>query len=79
MPYSKTPTRCFWQRSRQHRRGRQGAREVRLTTLGEQVLAEILPVITELQDDILPGLDEDERSTFFRLAAKAVGSAPSPA
>lgn len=49
------------------------AREVRATDEGLAVFARILPVVTALQDEILPGLDADERARFLELAAKAVG------
>lgn len=50
------------------------ARDVRLTEDGERVFAEILPLVTALQDDILPGLDPTERATFFALARKATNT-----
>ncbi|GKY86628.1 MarR family winged helix-turn-helix transcriptional regulator [Sinisalibacter aestuarii] len=52
------------------------AREVRLTDRGQEVLDEILPVVTALQEEILTGLDDAERQTFLRLARKAIGSLP---
>ena len=58
--------------SKQDRR----AREVRLTGRGEEVFATVLPVVAELQDDILAGLDATERATFIGLAAKVIGNAP---
>jgi len=48
------------------------AREVRLTELGQQVFDEILPVVTALQDDILPGLSPAERATFLALARRSI-------
>lgn len=48
------------------------AREVRLTEAGETLLAQILPVVIALQDDILAGLTPQEREVFKTLAAKAV-------
>ncbi|WP_127114205.1 MarR family winged helix-turn-helix transcriptional regulator [Shimia sediminis] len=54
------------------------AREVRLTEAGETLLAQILPVIIALQDDILAGLTPQEREVFKTLAAKAVHLAPEP-
>lgn len=50
------------------------ARDVRLTEDGERVFAEILPLVTALQEDILPGLDPTERATFFALARKATNT-----
>lgn len=51
------------------------AREVRLTESGHAIFARIQPVVTALQDEILPGLSTDERSQFLALAHKAVGTA----
>lgn len=51
------------------------AREVRPTETGLRAFAEILPVVTALQDDILPGLDATERARFMALAGKAIGNA----
>lgn len=48
------------------------AREVRLTEKGQCIYDDILPVVTELQTDILPGLQPDERETFLKLARKAI-------
>lgn len=50
------------------------AREVRLTVAGQQVFDEVLPIVTALQDDILPGLDAGERAAFLALARKATGA-----
>ena len=52
------------------------AREVRLTQMGESVFAEILPVVTALQDEILPGLTPAECAKFLKLANKAIGNVP---
>ncbi|GAB4272475.1 MAG: MarR family transcriptional regulator [Pararhodobacter sp.] len=49
------------------------ARELRATEKGLALFSEILPVVRALQDDILPGLTEDERRQFFDLARKAIG------
>ena len=51
------------------------ARILRLTASGQQVLQQILPHVTKLQDDILPGLDASERDTFLKLARKALENA----
>jgi DNA-binding MarR family transcriptional regulator len=48
------------------------AREVRLSDKGAKAYAEILPVVTALQDDILPGLDMAERAQFLHLARKVI-------
>lgn len=47
------------------------AREVSLTDLGHQVLADVSPEVRKLQSDILSGLDAAEQAEFLRLAAKA--------
>lgn len=47
------------------------SREVRLTAQGEATLAEMRPLVRGFQDQILQGLDEDERAEFIRLAKKA--------
>lgn len=51
------------------------AREVRLTENGERTFAAILPLVTALQDDILPGLTITECATFRHLAGKAISNA----
>lgn len=48
------------------------AREVRLTAEGTRVFAEILPVVRDLQSEILSGLSGEERQAFLALARKAV-------
>lgn len=48
------------------------AREVRLTAEGERAYAVLLPIVRDLQEDILGGLTAAERSRFLALAAKAV-------
>jgi len=50
------------------------ARVLRLTKKGERLLDKILPVVTDLQEDILPGLTEGERVRFLKLAGKAIRS-----
>ncbi len=47
------------------------ARELRLTDEGKKVLAGLLPVVENLQKEILPGLDEHEYRQFLALASKA--------
>lgn len=56
--------------SKQDRR----AREVRLTETGQQVFNDALPIVTDLQDEILPGLDPAEREAFLKLARKAIAA-----
>ncbi len=56
--------------SKQDRR----AREVRLTKKGARLIEDTLPVVTELQGEILPGLEPTERDQFIALARKAVGN-----
>lgn len=48
------------------------AREVRLTPQGQEVFQTILPIVADLQSNILEGLSEAERATFLNLAAKVV-------
>lgn len=49
------------------------AREIRLSKEGESLFKTLLPLVTELQTDILCGLDEAEKKEFLRLISKAVG------
>ena len=49
-------------------------RAVWLTDQGKAILQDILPVVTNLQDTILPGLDPAERARFLELAGKALGA-----
>ena len=49
-------------------------RAVRLTDKGQAVLRDILPVVTDLQKSILPGLDQAERARFLELAEKALSA-----
>lgn len=49
------------------------ARAVSLTGEGLRVFEAFLPVVRSLQDDILPGLTESERTQFLALARKATG------
>ncbi|HBZ44870.1 MAG TPA: MarR family transcriptional regulator [Maritimibacter sp.] len=48
------------------------AREVRLTPRGQEVFQTILPIVADLQSNIMEGLSEAERATFLSLAAKVV-------
>ena len=49
------------------------ARVLRLTDLGQKVLEDASPIVEELQDDILSGLDVEERVQLVTLLTKAVG------
>ncbi len=55
------------------------AREVRPTKNGLKVYNEIVPIVTQLQGDILLGLNEAERATFLHLAQKVIGLVSDPA
>nr|WP_319249825.1 MarR family transcriptional regulator [uncultured Celeribacter sp.] len=46
------------------------AKTVTLSAAGEALLQELIPVVRGIQDDILAGLDPEERDEFLRLAAK---------
>jgi MarR family transcriptional regulator, temperature-dependent positive regulator of motility len=48
------------------------ARECKLTALGENVIEKIRPVVESLQQDILQGLNDQEREQFLTLAQKVV-------
>jgi len=47
------------------------ARELSLSKAGEAVLSDLKPVVRDMQQIILTGLDEAERTEFLRLAQKA--------
>ena len=49
------------------------ARELALTDAGARLMAEVVPLVRSLQDDILDRLDATERAAFLTLADKAVG------
>lgn len=49
------------------------ARELSLTPDGAQLLKDLLPVVRDLQDDILASLSAADRSRFLKLARQAVG------
>ena len=53
--------------------------EVRLTEKGAEVFTDILPVVTELQGEILPGLSPEEAARFLELAEKAIRAASADA
>jgi DNA-binding MarR family transcriptional regulator len=44
------------------------AREVRVTEQGQAMFDNVLPIVRELQDDVLDGLSVDEKHEFKRLA-----------
>lgn len=46
------------------------ARVLTLTPEGEKFLAQVRPIVTGLQSDILVGLSEAERAEFIRLASR---------
>ena len=48
------------------------AKEVRPTPLGVRAFEEVLPIVTELQEDILSGLDQSEKASFMMLANKVI-------
>ncbi|MCJ7993782.1 MarR family transcriptional regulator [Rhizobium cremeum] len=50
------------------------ARELTLTDKGRRALAALMPVVADLQKEILGGLSEDEYRQFIALAAKAARS-----
>lgn len=48
------------------------ARVVNLTERGAELLAQVTPVVRDLQEEILGQLDSSERKAFLALAAKAL-------
>jgi DNA-binding MarR family transcriptional regulator len=50
------------------------ARVLSLTAEGERILQALVPVVRNLQDEILASLGEADRARFLRLARQAVGS-----
>ena len=50
------------------------ARVLSLTPEGQRILAALVPVVRNLQDEILQALGEADRARFLRLARQAVGS-----
>ena len=50
------------------------AREVRITPMGQETYKTVLPIVLDLQQDILPGLTRDEREAFLRLAGKVIST-----
>lgn len=51
------------------------ARELTLTEKGEAVVTAVLPLVKQLQQEILPGLSKEEYRQFVALAAKAAQNA----
>jgi len=54
------------------------AREVRLTTRGQEMYDEILPIVADLQSEILSGLEPAEQEQFLSLARKALRTSHEP-
>ncbi|OPF62797.1 MarR family winged helix-turn-helix transcriptional regulator [Hydrogenophaga sp. H7] len=50
------------------------ARVLSLTAEGERILQALVPVVRNLQNEILQALGEADRARFLRLARQAVGS-----
>jgi DNA-binding MarR family transcriptional regulator len=50
------------------------ARVLSLTPEGERILQALVPVVRDLQDEILQGLGDADRARFLKLARQAVGS-----
>lgn len=50
-------------------------KEMYLTDAGRDVIAETIPTVRTLQNEILQGLTEEERETFVALARKAADAA----
>lgn len=49
------------------------ARELSLTPEGRRILKGLVPVVRDLQDEILQSLGEADRARFLKLARQAVG------
>lgn len=48
------------------------ARELSLTPEGERILSALLPIVQDLQDEILQSLNDADRASFLKLARLAV-------
>jgi MarR family transcriptional regulator, temperature-dependent positive regulator of motility len=48
------------------------ARELSLTSEGQRVRSALLPIVQDLQDEILQSLSDKERACFLKLARQAV-------
>jgi DNA-binding MarR family transcriptional regulator len=55
------------------------ARELSLTAKGRRVLSTLVPIVRELQDDILLPLGEADRACFLKLARQVVRQHPAAA
>ena len=49
------------------------ARELSLTADGQRIFKALVPVVRDLQDEILQGLGDADRARFLKLARLAVG------
>ena len=49
------------------------AREISLTAEGKRVRTQLLPIVRELQDEMLQPLSRSERAAFLKLARQALG------
>lgn len=49
------------------------ARELSLTAEGQRTFKALVPVVRDLQDEILQGLGDADRTRFLKLARQAVG------
>ena len=49
------------------------ARELSLTADGQRTFKALVPVVRDLQDDILQSLSDTDRNRFLKLARQAVG------
>ncbi|MCW5658737.1 MAG: MarR family transcriptional regulator [Burkholderiaceae bacterium] len=49
------------------------ARELSLTAKGERVRSALLPIVRDLQDEILQSLSSADRASFLKLVRRAVG------
>ena len=54
------------------------AKELKISPAGEEVLALLVPVVTQVQDTLMAPLTPQERQTFMALAAKVLGLASTP-
>ena len=50
------------------------ARELSLTAEGQRTFKALVPVVRNLQDEILQGLGDADRTRFLKLARQAVGT-----
>jgi len=52
------------------------ARELRLTSTGEQAFTTLLPLVRAAQDEVVRGLTDEERDVLMRLLEKAIMVGP---